>query len=69
MMTTSATHKHRAKTATTTSYVGQVPTGITTYVTEEAKGGIVITSVCSCGARRVDLSNGVHLARGRWVEP
>ncbi len=69
MMAITATHKHRAKTATTTSYVGQMPTGITAQVAEEARGGIVITSVCSCGARRVDLSNGVHLARGRWVEP
>lgn len=69
MMTTSATHRHRAKTATTTSYVGQMPTGITTRVAEEARGGLVITSVCSCGAIRTDLSNGAHLARGRWVEP
>ena len=45
MMAITATHKHRAKTATTTSYVGQMPTGITAQVAEEARGGIVIFSV------------------------
>lgn len=63
------THRHRAKTAVATSYVGQTPTGVTTQVPDEARGGLVTTSTCACGAVKVDLANGPHRARGRWVAP
>lgn len=57
-------HVHRPKTSDERAYMGEIVTG---PCVEAARGDRVIRDTCRCGAVRLTLRNGRHVARGTWT--
>lgn len=61
-------HRHRAKHTDERAFMGEQPDASYARV-QAAQGGVTIRDTCSCGATRLTISNGAHVARGSWITP
>ncbi|MCC7024595.1 MAG: hypothetical protein IT338_17340 [Thermomicrobiales bacterium] len=62
-------HRHRPKHTDERVYMGEHPAGAAYAKVQSAQGGVAIRDTCSCGATRLTLANGAHVARGSWTSP
>ena len=61
-------HRHRPRHTDERVYMGESVDAPYAKV-QAAQGGVTIRDTCNCGATRLSIRNGSHVARGRWIAP